>query len=178
MQNLFRVKRLTVDDLSKWVGQYIEITGMLEIHQNNIGSYIPQIVLKEATKIKLITKYEAGKLLISVSHQTFSRAVKATTFSSKATQTVRYSTSATQTLKQANLQPLANSTTNRAYYSSIKGKKILYLLKQILYLLIYIVCIIFFALLGGNVGSIFGALLGIVIIYGIFVPLKIIFGKD
>lgn len=58
LQDLYKVKGLKVDDLHGWVGQYIQITGVLEIYQN-----VPQIFIKEASQLKPLTKDEAEKLL-------------------------------------------------------------------------------------------------------------------
>jgi serine/threonine protein kinase len=79
LQNIASIRGLKIEDLHKWVGKYIQITGILEVHQNKENCFTPQIILKESAQIKLITEDEANNLLKSVSPQASSTAVKTTT---------------------------------------------------------------------------------------------------
>jgi serine/threonine protein kinase len=113
LQDLYKVKGLKVDDLHGWVGQYIQITGVLEIHQN-----VPQIFIKEASQLKPLTKDEANKLLKLVSSQASSTAVKTTTTPLTVIQ-IPSSTPSNQASKSTILQPLSNSPPTTPPYQQL-----------------------------------------------------------
>ncbi len=62
LQDLASVAGLKIEDLHKLVGNYIQITGIIEIHRNKENIFTPQIILKDSAQIKLTSKDQGNNL--------------------------------------------------------------------------------------------------------------------